>query len=227
MVTGPCCPSVFLGHFGLAMGAKRLGPGISLGVLIFSAQWADLLWPLLVLAGVERVALRPGITAVTPLDFVHYPWSHGLLMGLIWGIVIGGVYYAWKRRPRDALLVGALVPSHWLLDLVVHRPDLPLWHGGPEVGFGLWDSLAGTLVVEFGILVVGAWLYVASTEARDRVGRWGVYGLVAVLALVYLGTTFGPPPTDATAVATGALALWIVVGLGWWIDSHREVASPT
>ena len=217
---------MFLGHFGLAMGAKRWGAGVSLGILIFSTQWADLLWPLLVLGGIERVAIEPGITTVTPLDFVNYPWSHSLLMGLVWGVVIGGLYYAWKRNPRGALLVGALVPSHWLLDLVVHRPDLPIWPGGPEVGFGLWNSLLGTLVIEFGIFIAGAWLYVAFTGANDRVGKWGTYGLVVLLVLVYLGSTFGPPPADATAVAIGALALWLVVALGWWIDSHRRVPSP-
>lgn len=217
---------MFLGHFGLAMGARRWGPDISLGVLIFAAQWADLLWPLLVLAGIERVAIQPGITTVTPLDFVYYPWSHSLLAGLAWGVVIGGLYYAWKRTPRDALLVGALVPSHWLLDLVVHRPDLPLWPGGPTVGFGLWNSLVGTLVVEFGIFLVGAWLYVASTGAEDRIGAWGAPGLVVLLALVYLGTTFGPPPADATTVAGSVLALWVVVALGWWVDGHRGVPSP-
>ena len=213
---------MFLGHFGLALGAKRWGGAVSLGVLIFAAQWADLLWPVLVLAGVERVAIEPGITAVTPLQFVFYPWSHSLLAGLVWGVVIGAVYYAWQRRVSDAILVGALVPSHWLLDLVVHRPDLPLWPGGPEVGFGLWNSLAGTLLVEFGLFVAGGWLFLASTESRDRVGTWGAYGLVGLLAIFYLGSTFGPPPSDATTVATGALALWLIVALAWWVDSRRR-----
>ena len=215
---------MFLGHFGLAMAAKRWGTGVSLGVLVLSAQWADLLWPLLVLAGVEQVAIEPGITTVSPLEFVYYPWSHSLLTGLLWGAVLGGLYYAWTRRTRDSLLVGALVPSHWVLDLVVHRPDLPLWPGGPEVGFGLWNSLAGTLVVEFGIFAVGVWLYLSATDARDRVGAWGAYGLALLLAVVYLGTTFGPVPADATAVATGVLALWLVVLLAWWVDEHRQTA---
>lgn len=195
---------MFLGHFALAFGVKRWSTGVSLGVLILAAQWVDLLWPLLLLAGVERVAIDPGNTVVTPLDFVHYPWTHSLLMGVVWGVLLGGLYYAWQRRPRDAAVVAALVPSHWVLDLVVHRPDLPLWPGGPAVGLGLWNSLAGTLVVEFGLLAAGAWLYLRSTEATDRVGRWGAYGLVALLAVVYLAATFGPAPDDATMVAYGA-----------------------
>lgn len=216
---------MFLGHFALALGAKRWTPGVSLGVLVLAAQWVDLLWPLLLLAGVERVVVDPGITVVAPLDFVHYPWTHSLLMGLVWGVLAGGLYYAWRRRPREAAVVGALVPSHWVLDLVVHRPDLPVWPGGPVVGLGLWNSLAGTLAVEFGLLAGGAWLYWRATDAADRVGRLGAYGFVGLLVVGYLGTTFGPAPPDATTVASGALALWLVATLAWWVDEHRTASG--
>lgn len=213
---------MFLGHFGLALGAKRWGSQISLGVLIFATQWADLLWPLLVLSGMEHVAIEPGITAVTPLNFIQYPWSHSLLLGLIWGGLFGGIYYVWKRQPREAMLVGALVPSHWLLDVIVHRPDLPIWPGGPLMGFGLWNSLPGALMVEFGGFFLGSWLYLATTDSENRIGTWGAYGLILLLVIVYLGTTFGPTPSDATTVAVGALPLWLVVAMGWWIDRHRN-----
>lgn len=213
--------AVFLGHFGLAMGANRWAGGVPLGVLVFASQWPDLLWPVLVLAGVERVVVEPGVTTVTPLDFVHYPWSHSLLMVLVWGAAIGGTYYAWRRRGREALLVGALVPSHWLLDLLAHRPDLPLWPGGPTVGLGLWNSLPATLLVEFDLFAVGAWLFLATTEARDRIGSWGAYGLVLLLVVIYAGNAFGPAPPNVTVVAVAGLSLSLVVALAWWIDGHR------
>lgn len=222
---------MFLGHFGLAFAAKRwkidgsIGTGVSLAVLVLATQWADLLWPFLLLTGVERVAIAPGITAANPLDFTYYPWSHSLLMGLVWGVVVGGVYYGWTRDRQGALLVGALVPSHWILDLVVHRPDLPLWPGGQTVGLGLWYSVPGTLVVELGLLLVGVAIYRSITSPRDRIGAWGTYGLALLLVVIYLAMSLGPPPTDPTAVAYSALALWIVVPLAYWIDAHREPRS--
>lgn len=213
---------MFLGHFGLAMGSKRGTEGVSLGVLFFAAQWADLLWPVLVLADIERLTIEPGITTTTPLDFIYYPWSHSLLMGVVWGLVIGGLYYGWQRRFGDAVIVGVLVPSHWVLDFIVHRPDLPLWPGGPEVGLGVWNSIVGTLLVEVGLFAAGAALYLLSTSARDRIGGWGAYGLVVLLAVIFLGSTFGPVPENPTTVAYSALALWLAVPLAYWIDDHRD-----
>lgn len=217
---------MFLGHFGLAMGAKRWTEDTSLGVLILASQWVDLLWPLFLLAGIERVAIEPGITAFNPLDFIYYPWSHSLLMGIVWGVVLGISYYIWQRRPYDAILVGMLVPSHWLLDIIVHRPDLPLWPGSTEVGLGLWNSLLGTLVIEFGLFLVGAALYLSSTTTRDRIGKWGSYGLIFLLILIYLLTSFGSPPTDPTTVAISTLALWLIVPIAYWIDIHRKAQTP-
>jgi len=117
---------MFLGHSGIALAAKRAAPRTSLGALTFAAQWLDELWPILLLAGVEQVRIVPGLLAASPLDFVHYPWSHSLLMAAVWAIVIGAIYRVARRDSRGALVVGALVLSHWLLDLPMHRPDLPL-----------------------------------------------------------------------------------------------------
>lgn len=213
---------MFLGHYGLAFGANRWTGGVSLGILVLAAQWADLLWPVLVLAGVERLAIEPGITAFTPLDFVSYPWSHSLLMGVVWGIVLGGGYYAWTRRGRDAAIVAGLVPSHWVLDLVVHRPDLPVWPGGPTVGFGVWNSVPGTLIVEFGLLALGVGLYLSASVGRDRIGTWGAAALIGLLVVGYLGASFGPTPPDVTTVAVSALALVLVVPIAHWVDAHRD-----
>jgi hypothetical protein len=215
---------MFIGHFGLGFGAKRIAPAVSLGALFAASQFADLLWPTLVLAGVEQVSVQPGITVVTPLDFVSYPISHSLFMLCVWGAAFGVIYRALRRaRLHVAVTLALLVVSHWMLDAIVHRPDLPItpW-GSTRVGLGLWHSLPGTLAAEFAIFGVGVALYARATRARSRAGAIGFWLLVAVLAVVYLASVFGPPPPSATAVAWSAEAMWLIVLWGYWVDRMRE-----
>ena len=212
---------MFIGHFGLALGAKQAAPGPSLGTAILAAQWADGLWPIFVLLGVEQVAIDPGATLVTPLNFISYPYSHSLLALGVWAIVFGGVYYCFRRDRRGAWVLGALVLSHWVLDALSHRPDMPLWPGGPRVGLALWNSRPGTLVVEFGLLAAGAWLYVSATRARER---WGValfWVFLATLSGIYIASFVGPPPPSVRALAVTGLLGWLFVAWGYWIDRHR------
>jgi membrane-bound metal-dependent hydrolase YbcI (DUF457 family) len=223
---------MFLGHFGVAFAARRAAPEVSLGTLFAAAQAADLLWPNLVLAGIERVEIEPGATVVTPLDFVYYPWSHSLLAMSVLGLLAAGLWRLLREgRYESALVVLATILSHWFLDLVVHRPDLPLAPGeGPLLGLGLWNSLPATLAVEGGLLAVGLALYLRSSRARDRVGSFGLGALVAFLVLVYLASVFGPPPPSSDAVAWVAQSMWLLVVWGWWVDRHREsvaVARPS
>jgi hypothetical protein len=215
---------MFIGHFGVGFGAKRLAPRASLGTLFLAAQFVDLLWPTLLLLGVERVAIVPGITRVTPLDFEHYPISHSLLLVVGWGLLFALVYGAIRRYRRGAVICGAAVISHWILDLIVHRPDLPLYPGGPLVGLGLWNSLPATIVVEGGIFGAGVWLYLRGTAARDRVGSLGLWGLVAFLVLIYAGNLLGPPPTAVAPIAWVGQAQWLLVAWAYWIDRHRVPA---
>ncbi|MGB9074556.1 MAG: hypothetical protein WCC22_18115 [Terriglobales bacterium] len=121
-------------------------------------------------------------------------------------------------------MVGGLILSHWVLDFVVHRPDLPLWPGGPKYGLGLWNSWPASLSVEAILFGAGIWLYVASTRARDRVGTYALWSLVALLLLGWLRALFGPPPPNTHQLALGALAMWVVVPWAWWADRHREPA---
>lgn len=217
---------MFLGHYGVALAAKRVAPRSSLGTLILAAQWADELWPVLLLTGAEQVRVAPGLMAANSLDFVSYPYTHSLLMLVAWGALFCGLYFAARRYVRGAWVVGGAVVSHWLLDLVVHRPDLPLWPGSPvKAGFGLWNSIAGTLVVEFGLLLLGVVIYVRTTRARDRVGSWGLWTMLLALAAILLGGLMGPPPSDPKAIAYGALTLWLFVPWGYWVDRHRVVSG--
>jgi membrane-bound metal-dependent hydrolase YbcI (DUF457 family) len=213
---------VFIGHFAVAYAAKRLAPRSSLGTLFFAAQFLDLLWPFLVLAGIERLSLAPP-GAGFPLTFDHYPWSHSLLFAIIWSVVVGGVYWRLRRDWRVAVVIGALVLSHWFLDLGVHVPDLPLWPGGATLlGFGLWNTPLIALALEFTLFVGGVTLYLSATRPQHRAGTWGTWFLIAFLALIQLGNTFGPPPPSPMAVAWTAMAMWILVWLGWWSDGARR-----
>jgi hypothetical protein len=215
--------AMFIGHFGVGFGAKALAPQLSLGTLFLAAQFLDLLWPSLLLFGVERVDIVPGATTVTPLAFTHYPVSHSLLAVTGWALLLSGVHYALRRDRRGALLVGLLVVSHWLLDALVHRPDLPLVPGGELlVGLGLWNSLPATLIVEVPLFALGALAYARTTVAVDASGRWGFRGLILFLGLVYAANLLGPPPPDAVAIAWAGQLQWLLVLWAYWIDRHRR-----
>ena len=216
---------MFIGHYALGLGAKRLAPAVSLGALFLACQWADLLWPTLVMAGLESFTIQPGITAVTPLDFEYYPWSHSLLALAVWGAVLALIYRAVSGSSvRAAFVLGALVVSHWVLDLIVHRPDLPLAPATRlRLGLGLWNSLPATLAVEFGLYAAGVWLYLRATVARDRIGSLGFWALATFLALVEAANVLGPPPTGIGAVTASAQAMWLLVAWGYWVDRHRSI----
>jgi hypothetical protein len=213
---------VFIGHFAMAYGAKRLAPRVSLGTLFAAAQLPDVLWPWLVLGGAERVTVAPGDTAFTPLRFDSYPISHSLVTVVLWGAAFGAVHFWRKRRRRDALVLGLLVVSHWLLDLVSHRPDLPLWPGGPKVGLSLWSSVPATIVVELGLYAAGLWLCAGATRARDAIGRWGFAALAVLLLVIYAVNVVSPPPPSAEAVAgAGAIGGILFLALAVFLDRHR------
>jgi hypothetical protein len=214
---------MFIGHFAVALAAKRAVPQVSLGTLFLAAQLADLVWPVLVLLGVESVEVRPGITAVTPLDFSYYPWSHSLVAMALWGVVLAAAWLAATRSTfKAALVVAAVVVSHWLLDWISHRPDLPLTVGGESrYGLGLWNSLPATVAVEGALFAACVVIYARATSARDRIGRWAFWALMVFLVGVYLANLFGPPPPNALAVAWTANAMWLLVAWGYWLDRHR------
>lgn len=219
---------MFLGHYGVAFAAKRAAPRTSLGALAFAAQFLDELWPILLLLGVEQVKIVPGLMAASPMDFTNYPYSHSLLMAIVWGILIGGVYFLLRRYGRGAWIMGALVVSHWFLDVPMHRADLPLWPGAssPKVGWGLWNSIPATYVIEFAIYAIGIAVYLRATRARDRIGSWGLWAYILVLAIL-LVTSNGSPPPSERALAWTALGLWLFVPWAWWVDKHRDYIGRT
>lgn len=223
---------MFIGHFGLGFGAKRLAPTVSLGTLFVACQFADLLWPVLVLSGIEEVKITPGITVMTPLEFVSYPYSHSLVMLIVWGVLFALVHHIVRKRSiRAAIVLGALVVSHWILDVVMHLPDMPLTpaEGSQRFGFALWNSRQATLGIEVLLFGAGIWLYLRSTRARDRIGRYGLWALVLLLLVFYFGASFGPPPPSVEFLGWGSLIGGLVtMALAYWVDKHRvpEIAGP-
>jgi len=214
---------MFIGHFGVAFGSKKLVPAVSLGTLILAAQLLDLVWPILLLLGVEHVRIDPGNTAYTPLEFYDYPITHSLLLVLIWSLLFAGIYYGIKRYPRGAFVAGCAVLSHWVLDFLVHRPDLPIFPWGRTyAGLGLWNSIPATVIVEWTIFITGVVLYAVATRPLDRTGRYALWALVAFLVVTALASMLSPPPPDVNAIAYTALLLWLLVPCGYWIDRHRK-----
>jgi hypothetical protein len=213
---------MFIGHFAVALAAKRAAPRASLGTLVLAAQFLDILWPVLLVAGVERVEIRPGDTVFTPLHFEHYPISHSLAAAVAWAAVFGTAYYAVTRYGRGALVAAALVVSHWVLDWITHGPDLPLWPGGTLQGLGLWNSVAATLVTEGLMFGAGLWIYLRATRAKDALGRWNVAIFALLLLVIYVVAAFGPPPPDVRTLAYTAFGVWLLVAWGVWVDRNRE-----
>jgi hypothetical protein len=216
---------VLAGHLAVALGTKRLDRELPLWTLVAAVFWLDLLWPVLLLAGVESVRVNPGDTAFTSLAFDHYPWTHSLLAAAAWAVAAGALSRLARYSWRGSLTLGGLVLSHWILDFVTHRPDLPLWPGGPLVGLGLWDSVLGTFAVEGGLYLVALWLYARGSTGRDRTGRYALVGLGLLIGILWATQPWAPPPPSSIAVAWGALAMWLLLPWSAWIDRHRRAAA--
>ncbi|HDY88226.1 MAG TPA: hypothetical protein ENH82_08950 [bacterium] len=217
---------MFIGHYAVALAAKRAVPKLSLGTLFLSTQLIDLFWPIFLLLGLEHVRIDPGNTVVTDFDFYDYPITHSLLGVILWSLALGVIYFLVRRYSRGAYVVGAVVFSHWILDLITHRPDLPLIPGMDiYAGLGLWNSFAGTLLVEGGLFITAVILYARSIKALDSVGFYAFWGLIIFLLLAYISNLFSAPPPDETSVALATLMLWLFIPWGYWIDRHRKIVD--
>ncbi len=217
---------MFIGHFAVGFAAKKFAPRTSLAVLLAAPLLSDILWPIFLLLGWEHARVAPGDTKFTPFDLYDFPWSHSLLMCCVWATLFAAVYYAIARYRPGAIAVWIGVVSHWVLDWITHRPDMPLYPGSAKFGLGLWNSIWGTLTVEIAMFAIGIWLYVGATRARDRIGRYAFIAYVALLMAIYLGDRFSPPPDNMSQVAwPGIIAAVILIPWAWWFDRHRAATS--
>ncbi len=217
---------MFLGHFGLGFAAKKINSNPSIGTYFMAAQFLDLLWPTLLLRGIEKVQIDPGNTAFTPLNFVYYPYSHSLVGAIFWSIVFGLIYFLFTRDKRSTLLMAMLVFSHWILDFFTHRPDLPLspW-SDMKFGLGLWNNKIATIIVELIIFIGGIILYARATTARSITGHISLWSFIAFMTAVYFMNAFGHPPHSVDSIAILGLTQWLIIGWGYWIDYTREPAA--
>jgi membrane-bound metal-dependent hydrolase YbcI (DUF457 family) len=214
---------MFIGHFAVGYGSKRFAPRAPLWALMAAPLLADILWTVFLLAGWEHARIAVGDTRFTPLDLYDYPWSHSLVMLMVWGAVLGGAYFLWKREWAGVAAIWIGVVSHWVLDWITHRADMPLYPGGPKFGLGLWNSIAATMVVETVMLVAGVWVYATATRARDWIGRYLFWGYVVALMVFYVADRFGGPPESMREIAwTGVIATVVMLGWAGWFDAHRE-----
>lgn len=217
---------MFIGHFGVGLGLKRVAPRVSVALLLAATVWADILWTIFLLLGWEHARVSVGDTRWTPLELYDYPWSHSLLFLLFWATALAVVYRAYRRDLAGALAIWIGVISHWVLDWITHRPDMPLYPNGPKLGLSLWNSILGTLLVEVPLFVLGVALYARCTRARDRIGRFAFWAYVVFLLVVYAGDRFSPPPENMRDVAvTGLVGTPILLAWPWWFDRHREPSS--
>jgi hypothetical protein len=221
--------TMFLGHYAIGLAAKKIAPKTSLGTLFLSTQFLDLLWPLFLLLGLEHVRIDPGNTAFTPLDFYDYPISHSLLAVIGWSVGFGLVYFIIRRYQQGAWILGAGVLSHWIIDFLSHRPDLPIIPGQEtKAGLGLWNSVPATVLVEGTLFILGLILYTRSMTARDRLGRYAFWALIAFLAIIWIANIFAPePPPNETAIVIASLSLWLIIPWAYWIDRHRHAVAET
>lgn len=216
---------MFVGHYSASLVGKRFAPELPLWALLLAAQAVDIAWATFILLGVEHVRIVPGHTATNPLDLYHMPYTHSLPAALAWSLGIGLVGWAWARRVvpnaarRLAAVLGAVVFSHWLLDLIVHAPDLPLWDDHAKVGLGLWNHVVVSTVLELALLIGGAVWLRADRAVWLRAGGRALGVSVAVLVVFHIVNLFGPPPPSVAAVGVAGLSVYLVVGaIGAWLE---------
>ena len=213
---------MFVGHLSVALAAKRLAPRVSLGWLIAGVTALDLIWPVFVLLGIERVRIVPGATAFTPFIFESYPWSHSLAMAVAWGLAYATLVRQNVGKAASTLLLVGLVVSHWVLDFVTHAPDMPLWPGSsPRLGLGLWNSIPLTIVVE-GTLWIGAiTLYLRAFPLGDRKSHAAFWSLVFISTVMWISGPFSPPPPTERALGWSALIGWLIIPWAALADRRR------
>jgi len=217
---------MFVGHFGLSFAAKKAAPKVSLATLFIATQFVDILWPILVMLNIETVAIAPGYTKMNAFEFIHFPYTHSLLMGFVWGVITALLYAFFKKDTRGAIVIGLCVLSHWFLDLIVHTTDLPITlFGDTKVGLGLWNHSVATIILETTIFLAGVFIYTSITKSKNKKGTWGLWSLVALLLLISLNNTFGPAPKEVntTLFISLLILMAVIIIVAGWVDKNREL----
>jgi hypothetical protein len=217
---------VFVGHFAAGLIARRISPATSLATTTLASLLPDVLFCVFLVTGIEHIRIQPGITVVNPLDLYDIALSHSLLLDFVWALLLAALYF-WRSRNRfGASVLFVLVLSHWLLDFVSHRPDMPLAPGvSLHLGLGLWNSVPATFIVEGALWLISVAVYARATTAKTRTGIFAFWIMIAVLTAIWIVSLRGTPPPDVPAVAVVNSVLFSIVML-WalWIDRLRHSA---
>ena len=212
------------GHFAVGLAAKRIEPAVSTGTVVLAAMLADFLWCIFMLAGWEHVEFRPGRGAANYLAASNIAISHSLLMDAIWASLTAAAYYWARRRTRGAWVVFGAALSHWLLDWISHRPDMPVSPGvNRYFGLGLWTSIPSALFVEGGLWALAVILYARTTKAKSRTGVYAYWIVVAILTLAWYNNLAGPPPGNPQTAPIGSLLFFsLAVAWAYWMNRLRR-----
>jgi hypothetical protein len=217
---------MFAGHYGVGYGGKEADRWVPLWVLFIAVQFLDVVWTILVLANVEKATIVPGLTDASDFQFTYYPYSHSLTAAIGWSVLAYAAVRllaprAWRTNAAG-LLVGVAVLSHWPLDLIVHRADLPLWDDTNKVGLELWSNAPVTFVVESILVILGVLLYVRATKDGARAGLAAAWILAAVIVVIDAVAVFGTSDSVKTAAATGLFGYLFLAALAWLVDRLRR-----
>ena len=216
---------MFIGHFAVGFSAKKINPNPSLGTYFLAAQFLDLLWPTLLLLNIESANIVADSSNPIPLVFTHYPFSHSLLLVFGWSLLLGGIYFLYRKDYGAAIVISFCVLSHWILDLLVHVPDLPLYPGSSTLlGLGLWEYKFIALALESILIAAGVIMYLKATTAINKKGLYGTWALIIFLFTIHIMNSFGPPPPNIKSVAWVGQMQWLFVLWAYWID-HNRVSS--
>jgi membrane-bound metal-dependent hydrolase YbcI (DUF457 family) len=214
---------VFVGHFAAGLAAKRVAPKVSLSVAILAAAFSDVIWILCFATGIEKVEIHPGLMVANSLDLIYIPFSHSLLMDVVWGALFAAIYYGWRRDSRGAWILFAAVVSHWILDVATHRPDMPLSPGlDIRFGLGLWNSRVATFIVEGGLWFACVVSYAKGTEAKTRGGKYGFWIMIVLLTALWMLSLGGdPPPSLASLAIVNTVFFAVVLAWAQWMNRSR------
>lgn len=221
---------MFVGHYGAALALKGVERRASLGLLFLGVQFVDLLFFPFVAAGVEDMSIVPNATPSTHFTLDYLPYTHSLVASLAWSLLAFVVAYfalgsARKGRFSISIVLAISVLSHWVFDLIVHTPDLPLTtDDSTKLGLGLWKNPFLTFGLEATFLVGGLWLYMRSTRPeRGVLARYGMPAFVVLLLLVNVGNLFGPPPDNFAGIFVFAMLSYLAfAGMAFWLDRRRS-----
>ena len=217
---------MFVGHYAVSLALKKFEKRASLGVLFLAVQFVDILFMPFVLLGIERMNIVPGFTESTHFELEYVPYTHSLVGSVFWAAVAYAVFrWLFVKKQSVALVAALAVFSHWILDLITHTPDLPLWTDDTmKLGLGLWNSAAATYALEAIMLITALWLYVRQTQASSTLGKYGMPVFVVVMLLINIVNIYGPPPAGGKVeMAISAMVAYLAfAGIAFWLDRKRS-----